>query len=666
MTDDTAEHRPTGEAPDVGKPDDTAAVNDTAAGSLPSLARDAAVGVGSAVVAGAIQGAVVGGAAGAAGGAAKSAAWSLLQDQRVRRAVITGAIAALTVVILIVTGSAVVAAGLISSIGAGRDQNTAISVSNSGVDDATARHAEALGEQYRLPWPLVLAILQRKPDADIASFAGQVNTADPASENRDLAAGAVYQFAQRAMTIPTSGDGRVKSDAVTAVYTTALTAFGFSAPEAAAIVNQARSWALGEDACAQQASAASSTPQPSSSAGTQIGGRSWTDQELANARTVIGLSKAMFADDAEKAAVIALMVAVTESGLRNLANDGVVGPEDGSVDTSSYPELAYSLTLPNDGVGSDHASLGIMQQQAVYSWGEWQTSTWSSDPHGVIGRLMNPAYAAGKFLTVMNLSVPNWRTADNAAVAQSVQVSGPDAYSTSSAVAEALWASLSSDSPPVAPPVETGWAGAGTSGSSSAASCSASSVVSGDKRALANWILTSGKVLFLNDDAGYESPRKQLEMVAAGDTRCNLNLGILQLISVAANAIGQVTISSLNRNNDCTGTDSTSIAGSYHSIQGGGHAVDFAGPGATGADPTSMRIIAALLPYLPARAGTDPYYTFIGQSECRSAPLNLPAGVYEGNDTCNHLHVNISPAYNDTGLPNFDPSSTTPTPKATP
>lgn len=72
---------------------------------------------------------------------------------------------------------------------------------------------------------------------------------------------------------------------------------------------------------------------------------------------------------------LALFEAVSaESRWRNLANDGKFGPEDVVGRDSTAEQLAEarkSMSMPNDGVGTDHASVGLLQQQVgrSFSWG---------------------------------------------------------------------------------------------------------------------------------------------------------------------------------------------------------------------------------------------------------------------------------------------------------
>lgn len=66
---------------------------------------------------------------------------------------------------------------------------------------------------------------------------------------------------------------------------------------------------------------------------------------------------------------VALMAALTESSLRQLANPG------------AYPE---SMNYPHDGVGSDHDSLGLFQMRPASGWGS-------------VAQLMDPMFQARAF-----------------------------------------------------------------------------------------------------------------------------------------------------------------------------------------------------------------------------------------------------------------------------
>lgn len=104
---------------------------------------------------------------------------------------------------------------------------------------------------------------------------------------------------------------------------------------------------------------------------------------------------------------IALATAMQESGLRSLANRAV-------------PD---SMSIPHDGVGSDHDSVGPFQQRQ--SWGR------TAD-------LMNPSTSAGKFYDEL-LKVRGWQNMALSAAAQAVQRSAfPGAYAKHEGNARAL------------------------------------------------------------------------------------------------------------------------------------------------------------------------------------------------------------------------------------
>lgn len=109
--------------------------------------------------------------------------------------------------------------------------------------------------------------------------------------------------------------------------------------------------------------------------------------------------------------LIALMAALTESSLRQLAN------------TSAYPN---SADYPNDGDGSDHDSLGLFQMRPQTGW-------------GTVAELMDPQYQAAAFYGGTAgpnhgsprglLDIPGWQQMDLGEAAQSVEVSAfPDRY----------------------------------------------------------------------------------------------------------------------------------------------------------------------------------------------------------------------------------------------
>jgi cell wall-associated NlpC family hydrolase len=112
------------------------------------------------------------------------------------------------------------------------------------------------------------------------------------------------------------------------------------------------------------------------------------DVAAANGRVVAAVAVARGGD---QAAVIALMTGLAESGLRVLTN----------------PNDPAGNAFPSQGVGSDHASLGIFQQQP---W--W----------GTAAQRMEPVASTNIFLDHL-LAIPNWQAAPPWLAAQQVQAS---------------------------------------------------------------------------------------------------------------------------------------------------------------------------------------------------------------------------------------------------
>lgn len=139
-------------------------------------------------------------------------------------------------------------------------------------------------------------------------------------------------------------------------------------------------------------------PTTSASAGRAGGPQVWGElkaRQMSNARAIVneGLRLGM----SKQAMQIALMTGLTESQLRVLANGAVPA----------------SLSIPNDGVGKDHDSVGIFQQRQ--SWGS-------------TGDLMDPVISANKFYSAL-MKVPGWQSMSLGQAAQTVQRSAvPDGY----------------------------------------------------------------------------------------------------------------------------------------------------------------------------------------------------------------------------------------------
>lgn len=156
-------------------------------------------------------------------------------------------------------------------------------------------------------------------------------------------------------------------------------------------------------------------------------------------------------------------------------------------------------------------------------------------------------------------------------------------------------------------------------------------IVSGDAQELARAVL--------NSDAVTGDPRymAQIADVARGDTGCNVNPTILKLLAGMVQKGYSYYISSLNR--FCTGVLTASGTASYHYSDGGGHAVDFSiinGVASTGGTANDIRFLKDAAEFMPSDSG-------VGQVNCR-APLTLPAGISQFNDSCNHVHIQVPKA----------------------
>jgi len=156
-------------------------------------------------------------------------------------------------------------------------------------------------------------------------------------------------------------------------------------------------------------------------------------------------------------------------------------------------------------------------------------------------------------------------------------------------------------------------------------------LASGESRELARQIVNSPKVTIASKYAG------QIKGIADGSGSCHVNPTILQLI-VTISKSHSIYISSLNR--FCTSTLTASGTGSYHYREKGGHAVDIAGvdgQSSTGATQKDIQLLKKVLPLLPEGSG-------IGQSNCRATSgrvLQMPAGVSQFSDECNHIHIQV-------------------------
>lgn len=145
-----------------------------------------------------------------------------------------------------------------------------------------------------------------------------------------------------------------------------------------------------------------------------------TEHQRANALGIIAAVKARAWP--AKAAVIAVETALTEAGMRIIASANVPASQ-------RYPHDLLSWT--SDGMGHDHASMGMFQQQTGYRWTPAgygyamnQTTMNSADGWGTPAELMNAQTSTSKFLNA--LARIDWLHKSNWVAAQDVQHSAYD------------------------------------------------------------------------------------------------------------------------------------------------------------------------------------------------------------------------------------------------
>lgn len=188
--------------------------------------------------------------------------------------------------------------------------------------------------------------------------------------------------------------------------------------------------AAGSANCWWAAHAASSLgvagPVPASLSAVTAAGETVTlnHEQLTRAATIISVGKTDRIP--ARGQLIAIMTALTESSVRVLSN------------TSAYPD---SGSLPNDGNGGDHDSVGLFQQRPAAGWGTVQhlmDPVWSS--RAFYGGPTGPNHGSPRGL----LDVEGWQTLAPGAAAQAVQASAyPDRYTINQPVAEKVLTALS-------------------------------------------------------------------------------------------------------------------------------------------------------------------------------------------------------------------------------
>lgn len=178
--------------------------------------------------------------------------------------------------------------------------------------------------------------------------------------------------------------------------------------------------ATGSFACTPDSADRAGTAPGSLTATTSDGTTITVDhRQLARAATIVNVA-ADTPGAGRRGARVAVMAALTESGLRLLANTSV----------------PTSTTFPNDGSGSDHDSLGLFQMRPSTGW-------------GTVRELMDPTYQVAAFFggpTGPNhgsphglLDIPDWTALTDGQAAQAVEVSAyPDRYARYGPVADSI------------------------------------------------------------------------------------------------------------------------------------------------------------------------------------------------------------------------------------
>lgn len=175
----------------------------------------------------------------------------------------------------------------------------------------------------------------------------------------------------------------------------------------------------------------------------------YSEAQMRNASTIVAVGATVGAT--ENDLIVALMVALTESGLKNYANSGEnrLGYQGfGHPGTAHWLGVArLSLGFPHEAVGNDADSVGVFQQRASAGWGGP-----TSDPGlTLITNLMSVEWQARAFFGGPEKIIANrglLEVAGREAMAlgkqaQTVQVSAfPDAYNKHEPAARAILAAV--------------------------------------------------------------------------------------------------------------------------------------------------------------------------------------------------------------------------------
>lgn len=186
-------------------------------------------------------------------------------------------------------------------------------------------------------------------------------------------------------------------------------------------------------------------------------------------RTMIGIAKTM--NVPKRGQIIATMVMLQESTLRNYANDGqnVNGytgfPAPGTDFWLGVAKL--SMKYPHDAVGHDADSVGLFQQRASAGWADDASFQAIDDPEAAIRRLLDPRWGSQQFFGGPGgspnrglLDINGWQGMSLTQAAQTVQGSAwPLAYAKWEAQATSL-VDANQDAPAL-PLLDPAGAGAG-------------------------------------------------------------------------------------------------------------------------------------------------------------------------------------------------------------
>lgn len=589
----------------------------------------------------AARGAMTGGVVGAVKGVAIGA----IKDNNTRKillgvlAVILGLVLVVALAILNSTSGASVAL-----IQGQDDTNSAQSAREAGVDEETLHEVQST-EHSNLPWQVQAAALDTYPEAKLGALEDKLDELDPSREYRDFTI-----YASRSAHSPTlvqqldENPGKDYYARNEEIHLEAFKAAGMNDSQANTAYALTVQIMLGVDGCVPPGD----NPPDDDDGSFEFDNVTYSPEQVANMKTIIGLAKTMFPSAWEDASIIGLITVSVESSFQNYANDGVVGPEDAYMapfTADDYAKLAYSLELPHDAVGTDHASVGIMQQQATY-WGHLPGSTFKTDAEGVIERLMEPAFAGGLFYQRL-ADVNDWQDREPGGVAQEIQTSAtPDAYQHEVPLAEAIIDEYGADQGGISVPDDVGWNGEDNSGDTDGDGnvtdeCGETTpgeggnVPTGDEQELAQQILAAsdeGKIVWWAPAAeGID----QITAYANGDPipeECTLDKRVLQLLLMTTEEFNMMSINSLNRR--CTNNHAGIGEASAHWRGQAGDIGNLNGKYTTDdpAIPEAYQwwdMFAAVA--VDSGAG-------LGQSQCRTTTYPGIVGYY---DPCNHLHFEI-------------------------